>query len=126
VLIAVSIILQGVVRLAKHETSGSMSFLFTSGRVTTIDEATVYAMVNSVLPLSERLRTQGRQGESSNESRVRNHLQRIAQVTSESADLRSRSKQMDQQLKALHSALKMLRVVEATGWCCGNRAIIGV
>ncbi|KAG7381167.1 hypothetical protein PHYPSEUDO_006343 [Phytophthora pseudosyringae] len=108
----------GTVRLASHGHARGMSILFTSGRITTIDETALCTMVTSVLPLPGRDRGQGGQsstGEPASESRVRNLLHRIAQISTESTALRVQSKQMDYQLKTLHSALEILRVVEAAG-----------
>ncbi|GMF15849.1 unnamed protein product [Phytophthora fragariaefolia] len=49
------------------------------------------------------------------EPRVRNLLNRIAQVSTEATALRTQSKKMDNQLKNLHSALEMLRLVQTAG-----------
>ncbi|KAG4063924.1 hypothetical protein JG687_00000075 [Phytophthora cactorum] len=108
----------GIMRLATHGSEGGLSILFASGQFTTIDKAALHTMVTSVLPLPGQQRRRKEQSptrESASESRVRNLLHRIAQISSESTALRTKSKQMDLQLKTLHSALEMLRLVDAAG-----------
>ncbi|ETO66396.1 hypothetical protein F444_16433, partial [Phytophthora nicotianae P1976] len=107
----------GIIRLATHGSEGGLSILFASGRITTINSTALHTMVTSVLPLSGQQQNHkcGKSSELGSESRVRNLLHRIAEISSESTNLRTKSKQMDFQLKTLHSALETLRLVETTG-----------
>lgn len=108
----------GIVRLIIDANTQGILILFASGRLAAIDEAAFRTMVTSVLPLPKQSGNQNCQGISSkttSESRVRNLLHRIAQISTESTALRAQSKQMDHQLKTLHSALEMLQAVESAG-----------
>ncbi|KAF4047235.1 hypothetical protein GN244_ATG00369 [Phytophthora infestans] len=110
----------GIMRLASHGSAGGLSILFASGRIATLDKTALHTTVASVLPLlgqkpNSRCDEQPATGESASESRVRNILHRIAQISSQSNALRTKSKQMDFQLKTLYSALEMLRIIEAAG-----------
>ncbi|KAK1948319.1 hypothetical protein P3T76_000609 [Phytophthora citrophthora] len=102
----------GVVRLAIHDKARRISILFASGRITTVDKSALRTMVDSVLPLSGQERPIEN---SMQETRVRNILQHIAQVSAKSSALRDHSKDMDYQLKSLHSALEILRQIETSG-----------
>ncbi|KAL3673639.1 hypothetical protein V7S43_001338 [Phytophthora oleae] len=108
----------GIVRLAAHDGARWMSIVFASGRITTIDGSALRTMVTSVLPRSgpERGRADDLSIEKpTQETRVRNLLQRIAQVSAKSSSLRAQSKETDFHLKSLHSALEILRQVETLG-----------
>ncbi|KAL4152227.1 hypothetical protein PRNP1_009161 [Phytophthora ramorum] len=105
----------GIVRLTTH--AQGISILFASGRITAINEAALHEM--AMLPPQ---RHPGNHvypglagGEPLRESCVRNLLQQIAQVSDASATLRTQSRLMDHQLDTLHSALKMLRLVDTAG-----------
>ncbi|KAL4096052.1 hypothetical protein PRIC1_009417 [Phytophthora ramorum] len=107
----------GIVRLTTH--AQGISILFASGRITAINEAALHEMETAMLPLQ---RHPGNHvypglagGEPLRESCVRNLLQQIAQISDASATLRTQSQLMDHQLDTLHSALKMLRLVDTAG-----------
>ncbi|KAE9045974.1 hypothetical protein PR001_g1831 [Phytophthora rubi] len=106
---------QGILRLVSLDNGQGISILFSSGRIISVDEPALNAMVSAVLPKTPGDQRSSSKGEPSSEHRVRNLLHRIAQVSTESTVLRTQSKQMNHQLKALYSALEMLRVVETTG-----------
>ena len=107
--------IQGILRLETHGIVQSMSILFVSGRVVTMDESSLCENISSVLPPLERLRSQKGLIESTSGSRVRHLLHRIAHTSTESSALRVRSSQIDNQLKTLHSALELLQLVKAQG-----------
>ncbi|KAE9094957.1 hypothetical protein PF010_g16893 [Phytophthora fragariae] len=106
---------QGILRLVSLDNGQGISILFSSGRIISVDEPALNAMVSAVLPKTPGDQRSSSKGEPSSEHRVRNLLHRIEQVSTESTVLRTQSKQMNHQLKALYSALEMLRVVETTG-----------
>lgn len=100
-----------------HDSTQDISILFVSGRVITIAETLFRAKVASVL-LPEQQRQQKGSSlveEPLGESQVRNLLHRIGETSIESTALRAQSKQIDRQLKMLHSALELLRLIEAQG-----------
>ncbi|KAG6610132.1 uncharacterized protein IUM83_00424 [Phytophthora cinnamomi] len=105
----------GILRLGKHDSGQGISILFSSGRIINIDKVALSAMVSAVLPKMPQNQRSSSAGEPWGELRVRNLLHRIAEVSTESTALCSQSKQMDHQLKTLHSALEMLRVVKTAG-----------
>ncbi|KAL8025773.1 hypothetical protein Plhal710r2_c002g0006811 [Plasmopara halstedii] len=110
----------GIIHLAIHGRNGGMSILFASGRTTHFDKKALNDLVTSILPCFEREHVPNRGHTAaveklSSESQIRELVHRIAQVTAESSDLRTKSKQMDVYLKALHSALEILRAVGAAG-----------
>ncbi|KAG1703119.1 hypothetical protein DVH05_008031 [Phytophthora capsici] len=102
----------GIARLATHDEACWMSILYASGRITTVDESALRTVVASALPLSGHERPIETPLQ---ETRVRNILQRIAQISAKSSALHDQSKEMDYHLKSLHSALELLRQVEASG-----------
>ncbi|KAE9324474.1 hypothetical protein PF008_g17106 [Phytophthora fragariae] len=106
---------QGILRLVSLDNGQGISILFSSGRIISVDEPALNAMVSAVLPKTPGDQRSSSKGEPPSEHRVRNLLHRIEQVSTESTVLRTQSKQMNHQLKALYSALEMLRVVETTG-----------
>ncbi|CAI5725668.1 unnamed protein product [Peronospora effusa] len=106
-----------ILRLVTHDSTHDMSILFASGRVITIAETSLRAKIASVLlPEQQNLQKEQPSAEvPTSESHVRNLLHRIAHTSIESTALRTQSKQIDRQLKTLHSALELLQIVETQG-----------
>ena len=100
--------------MAKQGSTHDLSILFASGRVVTIAETLLRTKVAGVLLPEQQRHQKGLSPveELTSESEVRNLLHRIAQTSIESTALRAQSKQMDRQLKTLHTALELLRIVE--------------
>ncbi|CAH0477409.1 unnamed protein product [Peronospora belbahrii] len=108
----------GILRLATHDSTHDMSMLFASGRVITITESLLRAKVSSVLLPDDKQRPENGLSsvqEPMSDSHIRNLLHRIAQTSTESTALRTQSKQLDCQLKMLHSAFELLQIVKAKG-----------
>lgn len=110
---------QNLLQVSFDASQQSVSFLFASGRVASMDMVAFNELVATVLPSDfrhdESDKSQRSTSTGNEETRVRTLLQQIEHVSTQSGRERYESHALDQQLEALHSALQVHQIYRTAG-----------